>query len=215
MSTEAAGTPAQADCCRLCRRRPGAGIGHSRRRRRGRPDRPDPHPAGHHQPARSGRRSDRNRQDQDAAAHRRAAQRGRGSGADGRREGRPVRAVPAGGGQRQDRGARQGHRRQLDGHGIPGGVPVAGHRRNRGAGARHHRQLRPGPVVKSAGAQRHSGVDAGADLPLGERQQASAGHPERSARRHHPPDQRRGQGRPEIPGRSVVRRRRASSCERW
>ncbi len=98
---------------------------------------------------------------------------------------------------------------------IPGGVPVAGHRRHWRAGARHRRQLRPGSVVKSVGAQRYSGVDAGPDLPLGRRSKPPAGHPERSARRHQPPDQRRGQGRPEIPGRGVVVRRRASSCERW
>ena len=69
-------------------------------------------------------------------------------------------------------------------------------------------QLRPGAAVKGVGAQRYSRVDAGADLPLGQGEQPSAGHPEPFARRHRPPDQRRGQGRSEKPGRRVADDRR-------
>ena len=185
-------------------RRPGTGIGHRRGRRRRRPDGADPHSAGDREQARPGGRRDGNRQDQDAAADRRTAQRRGCTGADGRREGRPVRAVETRGGQRQDGRTRQGHRRQLDRDGIPGGIPLAGCRRARCAGSRHRRQFRSGPAIKGVGAQCYSRVDAGPDLPLGQGKELPAGHPGKPACCHHPPDQRRGQGRPEIPWRSVV-----------
>ena len=170
MSTESAATPAQRIANGYAVDRPGAGIGHRRRRRRGRPDRADSHPAGHHQPARPGGRGDRNRQDQDAATDRRAAQRG----------GRPVLMADVKGdlsglarpGEANDKTAARAKDTGDDwaGDGIPGGVPVAGHRGSRRAGARDRRQLRSGSVVESVGAQRYSGIDARADLPLGQGQ---------------------------------------------
>ena len=86
---------------------------------------------------------------------------------DGRRQGRPVGPVAAGGGRRQDHRAGQGHRRYVDADGLPGGVPVPRHVGHRRAGAGHHLQLRAHPAVEGAGAQRNPGVDAGTDLPLG------------------------------------------------
>ncbi len=93
--------------------------------------------------------------------------------------------------------ARQGHRRRLDADGLPGRVPVAGHRGHRRAGARDHHQLRADPAVKGAGPQRHSGVDARADLPLGRPAGPAAARPQGSARGDPVPHQRRGQGRAE------------------
>ncbi len=97
--------------------------------------------------------------------------------------------------ERQDRAARQGHRRRLDADGVPGRVPVAGHLGHRRAGARDDHQLRADPAVKGAGAQRHSGVDARADLPLGRPEGPAAAGPQGPARGHPVPHQRRGQGR--------------------
>ena len=84
---------------------------------------------------------------------------------------------------------------------APAGSPVeflslgtAGHRHSR---PRDHHRVRADPAQQGARAQRDSGVDAGADLPLGRRPGPRAARPEGSAIGHRASHQRRGQGRSE------------------
>ena len=110
--------------------------------------------------------------------------------------------------ERQDRPAREGHRRRLGADGVPRRVPLAGHRGDRRPGSRDDHQLRAHPAVEGLGAQRHSGVDAGPDLPLGRSEGPVAPRPQGSACGHPVPDQRRGQARAQGPRRGVADDRR-------
>ena len=183
----------------------GAGAGHGRRRRSGRSDGAGPHPAGDAQPARPRRRRDRHRQDQDAAGARRAAVGRRRAGAAGRRQGRPVRDGPAGRGQR----ARSSRAATDTGDDwTPTAYPVEFLSLGGKSSATPIRATLTqfGPILLTQGArpQRHAGVDARADLPLGRPAQPAAARHQGPARRHPAPHLRRGQGRPQGHRRRLV-----------
>ena len=182
--------------------------GHARRggacRGRSDPARAGRHPAGHVQPARPGGRRDRYRQDQDAAGDRRAAVGGGRPGVHARRQGRPDRSrrcAGTGNDRITARAAETGD--NWAGRRLSGGVPVDRRAGHRDPDPGEHRQLRADPAVEGARPERHPGVDARADLPLGRRQEPAAAGPQGSAGGHRAPDQRGGQGRPRRAGRGV------------
>ncbi len=162
-------------------------LGCVRRRRHGRPGRAGAHPVRDAQPARPGRRRHRHRQDQDAAGDRRAAVRGGRAGAARGRQGRPVRDGAAGRARPEDRRSGRGHRRRLGADGVPGRVPVARRRQLGGADPGHAHAVRPDPAEQGARPQRHPGVHARADLPLGRPARAAAAGHQGPARGHPAP----------------------------
>ena len=137
-------------------------------------------------------------------AHGRAAVRRRRARAARRRQGRPVRDGAAGRGQRPDPVAGDGHRRRLDAHGVPRRVPLARRLEQRDADPRDAHPVRADPAEQGARPQRHAGVDARPDLPLGRPAQPAAARHQGPARRHPAPHQRRGQGGPEGHRRRLV-----------
>ena len=139
------------------------------------------------------------------------------AGADGRRQGRLVRACP--GRVRPTTHRRSAPKTPATTTGTPTAFPVEFLSLGTGGIGVPVRAtisaLRADPAVKSVGAQRHSGVHAGADLPLGRPAGAAAAGPEGPALGDQLPDQRRGQGTARKTSAGCHRRPRASSCGHW
>ena len=171
------------------------------------------------QPARAGRRRDRHRQDQDAAAHGRAD-----VGRPASRSSSPTSRATSPGSARPGRATASGSASAptetgdgLDADRLPGRVPRA--RRARATGVPVRATMTSfGPVLlsKVLGLNDTQESSLGPGLPLRRQGGPAAARPQGPARGHHPPHQRRGQGRPRGARRAVQgdRRRHPARADR-